>query len=193
VTSHRTSTAGVPDGEAAGRLTSGKRIELWRWYRRPSRWTVQVSGLALALAVLITVSAILFRAGQTAGTLGQQDVVVSTAKEVALDLSTISASDAPEHIERLTRQSTGEFQAQLGSYSQVFQAVLQEGNVKSAAKVTGAAVERMGTDSASVLVAVSAMVTNSQVLTGQHRNYRLAVQLQHVDQRWLASKVEQVG
>jgi Mce-associated membrane protein len=148
--------------------------------------------MTLVFALLLAVSVMLLKSPQPTDESAQRDAMITATKQVALELSTIGASNAAQHIDSLTNQSTGEFRSQLGTYARIFQSVLQAGNVNSEAKVTAAAIERIGPDSANTLVTVSATVTNSQVPVGQLRNYRLAMQLQRDGDRWLVSKVEYV-
>ncbi|HEX4427924.1 MAG TPA: hypothetical protein VHZ96_01505 [Frankiaceae bacterium] len=192
VTSHAPPTADPVAAESSEEQPrrAGTKSALWR--RRPSRWSAQVGGMALVVALLVAVSVMLFKSPQPAEKLAQRDAVIAAVEQVALGLSTIGASNAAQHIDSLTNQSTGEFRNQLGAYARIFQGVLQAGNVSSEAKVTAAAIERIDPDSANALVTVAATVTNSQVSTGQLRNYRLAMQLQRDDNRWLVSKVEYV-
>jgi len=163
------------------------------WRRRPSRWAAQVAALSLAILVLLAVSALLFQRQQrTPSDTGRHDVV-NVAEAVARELSTIGAGNAAQHMEALTKLSTGDFHDQLGGYSPMFQKILQAGNVNSKGTVTAVGIERLDADGATVLVALSAMVTSSQAPAGQLRDYRLAVQLERSGSQWLASKVDYVG
>jgi len=172
-------------------LTEVPGVPLWR--RRPSRWAAQVAALSIALIVLLTVSELLFRHDQATPTDAARQAAVNAAEAVALELSTIGAGNAGEHMESLAKQSIGEFHDQLSGYSPIFQKILQVGKVSSRGTVTATGIERLDADSATILVTLSATVTNSQLPAGQLRGYRLAVQLERSGTQWLASKVDYVG
>jgi Mce-associated membrane protein len=152
-----------------------------------------VAALSVVLAVLLAGSVLLFRHDQEISTTAQRQGALAAARAVALELSTIGAGNAAQHMSILASQSTGEFHDQLSGYSAIFQKLLRAGNVSSRSEVTAEGVERLDTDSATVLLTVAATVTNTQLPTGQPRNFRLAVQLQRSGGRWLASKMDYVG
>lgn len=160
--------------------------------RRPSRWLTQMIALSLALIALLVACAVLVTRGALTNQDAQRQAAISAATAVTRDLSSISASNAPQHMDSLTKQSTGEFHDQLGAYSAIFEKILQAGNVKSDATVTAAGIERMDEHDATVLVTVASLVSNSQMSAAQPRFYRLSVQLQHLGGMWLASKVDYV-
>lgn len=161
--------------------------------RRPSRWLTQMIALSLALIALLVACTVLVTRGALTNQDAQRQAAISAATAVTRDLSSISASNAPQHMDSLTKQSTGEFHDQLGAYSAIFEKILQTGNVKSDATVTAAGIERMDEHDATVLVTVASLVSNSQMSAAQPRFYRLSVQLQHLGGMWLASKVVYVG
>ncbi|MBO0872772.1 MAG: hypothetical protein J2P19_05220 [Pseudonocardia sp.] len=161
--------------------------------RGPSRWVMQVTALTVALIALLALSGLLFWQGRATNNDVRRQAVASSAQAVVLLLSNIGASNAAQQLDSLSKQSTGEFRDQLNGYAAIFQKILRVGNVTSQANVTAAGIERMDADSATVLVAVSTVVTNSQLPAGQPRAYRLAVELQRSGTQWLASKVDYVG
>ncbi|HEV7831330.1 MAG TPA: hypothetical protein VGP04_21330 [Pseudonocardiaceae bacterium] len=165
----------------------------WTLARCPSRWTLQVAALAVALVVLLLVAGLLLNHDQWVSRDTQRRAAIDAAQSVALELSTIDAANAAQHMDALLKQSTGEFHDQVGGYAAIFRGVLQAGNVTSRSHVTSAGIEHQDGSTATVLVTVSATVTNSQLPAGQQRDYRLAVRLQNDGDRWLASKVDYVG
>lgn len=163
------------------------------WQRRPSRWASQVAGLTLALVALGVASGLLYRYDRSMDSSARQQAAVSAARTVALQLSTIGADNAAEHVAELGRLSTGEFHDQINGYSAIFQKILKVGDVSSQGAVTAAGIERRDAETATVLVTVSSTVRNSQIPSGQPRNYRLSVVLLRSGDQWLASKVDYVG
>jgi Mce-associated membrane protein len=153
-----------------------------------------VAALSALLVVLLVASGWLFvsnhkmRAAETS-----RAAALDTARGVATSLTTITPDNAPGQIDSLTKQATGSFKEQIAGYSAMFQAVLKQGNVASRGTITAAGIEKMEGDSASAIVAVSALITSGQVPQGQPRTYRLLVSLQRDGGQWLASNVDFVS
>jgi Mce-associated membrane protein len=156
---------------------------------RPSRWTAVVAALSVLLVALWVAGAFLVVHNRGVSQLAaQRQQVLVAAQNVAGDLTSIGADNAPAQIQKLTGESTGAFRDQIGTYAQALQVILKQSNAGSRGTVSAAGIEKMGPDTASVLVTVTATVSNAQT-TGQPVSYRLGVQLQREGDRWLASDV----
>ena len=161
-----------------------------RQRRRPSRWTMLVAGLSVLVVALWVAGGLLFAHNRGASQLAaQRQDVVAAAQKVAGDLTSISSSNAQAQIQSLTNESTGGFRDQISTYAQALQAILQQSGAGSQGTVSAAGIERMDANTASVLVAVTATVSNAKLPNAQPVNYRLGVQLQREGDRWLASDV----
>jgi Mce-associated membrane protein len=161
-----------------------------RQRRRPSRWTMLVAGLSVLVVALWVAGGLLFAHNRSASQLAaQRQDVVAAAQKVAGDLTSISSSNAPAQIQSLTNESTGGFRDQISTYAQALQAILQQSGAGSQGTVSAAGIERMDANTASVLVAVTATVSNNKLPNAQPVSYRLGVQLQREGDRWLASDV----
>ncbi|MDT7612273.1 MAG: Mce-associated rane protein [Pseudonocardiales bacterium] len=161
-----------------------------RQRRRPSRWTMLVAGLSVLVVALWVAGGLLFAHNRGASQLAaQRQGVVAAAQKVAGDLTSISSSNAQAQIQSLTNESTGGFRDQISTYAQALQAILQQSGAGSQGTVSAAGIERMDANTASVLVAVTATVSNTKLPNAQPVNYRLGVQLQREGDRWLASDV----
>jgi Mce-associated membrane protein len=161
-----------------------------RQRRRPSRWTMLVAGLSVLVVALWVAGGLLFAHNRGASQLAaQRQDVVAAAQKVAGDLTSISSSNAPAQIQSLTNESTGGFRDQISTYAQALQAILQQSGAGSQGTVSAAGIERMDANTASVLVAVTATVSNNKLPNAQPVSYRLGVQLQREGDRWLASDV----
>ncbi|HEY2098293.1 MAG TPA: hypothetical protein VGH72_17625 [Pseudonocardia sp.] len=161
-----------------------------RQRRRPSRWTMLVAGLSVLVVALWVAGGLLFAHNRGASQLAaQRQDVVAAAQKVAGDLTSISSSNAQAQIQSLTNESTGGFRDQISTYAQALQAILQQSGAGSQGTVSAAGIERMDANTASVLVAVTATVSNTKLPNAQPVNYRLGVQLQREGDRWLASDV----
>ncbi|MDT7711284.1 MAG: Mce-associated rane protein [Pseudonocardiales bacterium] len=160
----------------------------------PRRFGPIATMLTVLLVVLLAVGALLgVRAVQAGDRQADRAAVVSQAEQAAGDLTTISAGNAQSRINALLDLATGPFRDQLVGYSSMFQAVLQQGGVGSNGSVTASGVEKLDSNTAVVLVSVTATVTNSQVPDGVHRSYRIAVSLTRVGSSWLVSSMDFVG
>jgi Mce-associated membrane protein len=158
--------------------------------RRPSRWTVLVAALSALLVALWVAGALLVVHNRGISQLStQRQQVLAAAQKVAGDLTSIGADNAPAQIQNLTGESTGAFRDQISTYAQALQTILQQSKAGSRGTVTAAGIESMAPDAASVLVTVSATVSNSRVTASQPVSYRLGVKLQREGDRWLASDV----
>jgi Mce-associated membrane protein len=163
------------------------------WQRRPSRWIVQIVILSVLLLLLLAVSGVLLWHDPVGKAKIQEEAVVNAARVVALELSSIGANNASQRIDSLAKQSTGEFHDQLSGYAVMFEKVLQAGAVTSQVNITSAGIERLDENKATVLLTVTAIVSNSQVPNGEPRGYRLAVELERAGDQWLVSKVNYVA
>jgi Mce-associated membrane protein len=161
-----------------------------RQRRRPSRWTMLVAGLSVLVVALWVAGGLLFAHNRGVSQVAaQRQDVVAAAQKVASDLTSISSSNAPAQIQSLTSESTGGFRDQISTYAQALQAILQQSGAGSQGTVSAAGIERMDANTASVLVAVTATVSNNKLPNAQPVNYRLGVQLQREGDQWLASDV----
>ena len=157
---------------------------------RPSRWVVLVAALSVLLVALWVAGAFLVMHDRGVSQLAaQRQEVLAAGQKVAGDLTSIGADNAPAQIQSLTSESIGAFRDQISTYAQALQTILQQSKAGSRGTVTAAGIEQMGPDTASVLVTVSATVSNSTVTAGQPVSYRLGVKLQREGDRWLASDV----
>ncbi|WP_051579443.1 hypothetical protein [Pseudonocardia acaciae] len=158
--------------------------------RRPSRVAVLAAGLAVLLVGLAAAGTMLFLRNSAADELaGQRAAALDSARKVATDLTSMSADNAQQRIESLTQGTTGGFRAQLSTYAAVLEAILRQTQAGSRGTVSEAGIEKIDDTSASVLLAVSATVSNTRAPTAQPLTYRMVVQLQREGDRWLASDV----
>lgn len=146
--------------------------------------------LAVLLVVLLAVGTLLFvqhrKANQQLAS-GQQALAV--AKQVAIDLTSLGATDAPARISSLTQDSTGQFKSEITKYATVVQSVLAQSKAGSTGVISAAGLEKVDADTASVLATVTAKITNDKQPQAQQLAYRLSIQLQRENDRWLVSGV----
>ena len=118
---------------------------------------------------------------------------LAVASEQVTGLLTLDPSSVDQTLETLTSRTTGDFRRQFEALVQTFATVVREGDVSTTGEINGAGLVELTGDTASVLVASSASVTNAQSGTPTPRSYRMRLDLQWVDDGWLVSGIEFVG
>ncbi|CAN5505087.1 hypothetical protein BH11ACT8_BH11ACT8_12860 [soil metagenome] len=171
--------------------------------RRPDR--VLLVGVLLAIA-LAAYAVVLGVSGEDRGATAVPQVglaamfdddraqaAVTTASDQVVGLLTLDPDTVDQTLETLTARTTGDFQRQFEALVQTFASVVRKGDVSTTGEINGAGLVDLTDDTASVLVASSASVTNTQSTTPTPRSYRMRVELQWVDTDWLVSGIEFVG
>lgn len=159
--------------------------------RRNWRRLLGVGALCLVAATLAGVGTVLYLQVQDASAEeASRQAVLQAARQVAVDITTVSKDSAQQDVDRLMGAATGSFKDQFGQQAEVFQKVLQQANVSSQGTVREAGVSSVDQDTAVVLAAVSATVKNVDAPTGEQRQYRMRMHLKHEGDRWLVSDLE---
>lgn len=157
------------------------------------RWVRSVTAMGLALLLVVAAMVVVaLRWHADRDLVERRAAVVAASEQVAVELSSLSAENAPRQMEVLKEQTTGAFRDQISGFAPAFAALLNQGKVASAGSVNAAGVERIEANSASALVTVSTTVTDSMLSRPELRYFRLALALQRIDGRWLVSQVETV-
>jgi Mce-associated membrane protein len=180
----------VPQGGKAEEAEQPGQAGLHRSRRTLSRlsrrFTIAgLAGLLVALCIAATLLALHNRTDSDRS--AQREQAVAVARQVATDLTSINANNAQAKIASLTQSSTGSFHSQISSYAALVQTLLQGNRAGSTGTVSAAGIERMDSSTASALLAVTATTSN------QPLSYRLAIQLQRENGRWLVSDVRFVS
>lgn len=150
-----------------------------------------LSALVLALAAA-TIALLLNVRGADADN-RRDTLVVETAREVVVNLTTLDFTSVDADLERILAGTTGAFREQFASSSSSFREVLERGEVASTGEVSEAGLVRADDHSAEVLVAVTSMVKNTDVPDGEGRVYRMKADLERAGDVWLVSDVEFVS
>jgi Mce-associated membrane protein len=156
------------------------------------------SGVRLAIAVGIAVVAAL---GSLTGWLGyrmygdhqaqqQRNLFVEVGRQGAVNLTTISYTEADADVQRILDSSTGTFYDDFKKRSQPFVEVVKQAQSKSAGTVTAAGLESQAGDQAQVLVAVSVNTTIAGAPEQQPRSWRMRISVQKVSDGAKVSNVE---
>ena len=158
--------------------------------RKRSRPSVLVTSLAAVLVVLVGAGvALMLHNRALTSAAADRIAALQVAQAVAINLTTFSPQDVASQIQTLNSESTGSFRDQIAGYSEAFQAVLKQGDVKSTGTISAAGIEKFDGDTAAAVVTVAARLTSAQNPQGEPRSYRLTIGLQRNDDKWLASNV----
>lgn len=108
-------------------------------------------------------------------------------------LITVSRSTAQDSIDALLDGATGDFRIEFEAQADSLRRALADSDVSTTGEVMSTGVVKASDDRATVLVAATGTVQNKQAEKPQPRNYRLSVDLEKVDGRWLVSGLEFVA
>jgi Mce-associated membrane protein len=123
----------------------------------------------------------------------QREAAAVRAEEGMRLLVGIDGASGDENLAELATWATGDFAAQLETLADTVAGVLAQGEVVSKGDVAAVGVERLRGERATVLVAATALVTNSELPNGELRTYRMVVTLDRVDDDWKIAEVEFLG
>lgn len=162
--------------------------------RQRMRWLIGVAvGVAMTL-VCGVLSVLLFVDHREVVSSEQRNAdVVSATRQVVANLVTLRHDSADSDVKRIQDGSTGEFRKQMDDSTASFSALLKQGQVDSTGHATAVAVVSADEQHAEAIAAVSSTVKNAEAPAGQPRVYRVKVDLERPDGKWLVAKVEFVS
>ncbi|MGI5323571.1 hypothetical protein [Actinomadura nitritigenes] len=156
----------------------------------PKIATVGLGVLVVALAVFTGVYSVRVYHGKDAA--DQRAKATQSARQMGVNLMTISSSSAQKDIDRIMAGATGDLKNKLGSQSKTLMDTLSQTQAKSTVDQVEAGVVSMDGDSAEVMVSLNGTVTNPKVKDGAPRAYRYLMELSRVGDRWLVANLEVV-
>jgi Mce-associated membrane protein len=143
--------------------------------------------LALAIGVIMVVGLAAltgwlgFRTHQTQQAEAQNSLFLQVGRQGALNLTTISYTEAEADVARILDSATGAFHDDFQKRSQPFIEVVKQAQSKTEGTVTAAGLESVNGDAAQVLVAVSVKTTNAGAPEQQPHAWRMRIDVQKVD------------
>jgi Mce-associated membrane protein len=152
--------------------------------------------LALAIGVIMVVGLAAltgwlgFRTYQSDQAEAQRNLFLEVGRQGALNLTTISYTEAEADVARILDSATGTFHDDFQKRSQPFIQVVKQAQSKTEGTVTAAGLESVNGDSAQVLVAVSVKTTNAGAPEPQPHAWRMRIDVQKVND---GVKVSNVG
>jgi Mce-associated membrane protein len=120
----------------------------------------------------------------------QRNLLVEVGRQGAVNLTTISYTEADADVQRILDSSTGTFYDDFKKRSQPFLEVVKQARSKSQGTVTAAGLESHAGDRAQVLVAVSVNTTIAGAPEQQPRSWRMRISVQKVSDGAKVSNVE---
>jgi len=144
--------------------------------------------IVLALGVLAGWQG--FRAERSGHAQRQRDSVVAVARQGAINLTTISYTEAEADVKRILDGATGAFRDDFGRRSQPFVDVVKQAQSKSEGTVTAAALESFGGNESQVLVAVTVKTLTAAAPDPQRRSWRMRISVQGSGEAAKVSNVE---
>jgi Mce-associated membrane protein len=120
----------------------------------------------------------------------QRNLFVEVGRQGAVNLTTISYTEADADVQRILDSSTGTFYDDFKKRSQPFVEVVKQAQSKSQGTVTAAGLESQAGDQAQVLVAVSVNTTIAGAPEQQPRSWRMRISVQKVSDGAKVSNVE---
>ncbi|BBX66439.1 hypothetical protein MSAS_56130 [Mycobacterium saskatchewanense] len=131
-----------------------------------------------------------FQAYQSHRTDLRHSLFILTARQAALNLTTINYTEAEADVQRIVDSATGAFRGDFKKRSQPFIDVVKQSQSKSQGSVTETALESEQGDSGQVLVAVTVNTSVAGVAEEQPRAWRMRITVQKVGDDAKVSNVE---
>lgn len=162
--------------------------------RGPGRALLTVLAvLTVLLAITVVVLAVQLRGyGRTADA---RAAALLAARQSALNLTSIDTRDFDADVKRVADGSTGafleDFQKRVADPG--FRSALVDSKVISQGKVIDAGLVRSDASNATALVVVDSTVQNTATPQGRANTYRMQLELELRDGRWLTSSLEFVA
>ena len=148
---------------------------------------VLVGLLIAAVAALVVGTS---RGAQDRADDAQRAAILRSARQQAVNLTTIDAEHIDRDVQRILDGATGDFRAQFEAGSKDLTEVLATSRSVSKGEVLEAGIVTSDSDSAQVLVVVDSTVTNAEEPKGRLSHYRMQLDLVRQGGRWLTSNLE---
>ncbi|HXA13334.1 MAG TPA: hypothetical protein VNW93_14320 [Mycobacterium sp.] len=150
--------------------------------------------MLVGLAVVVALAALLgwwgFRAHQSHQAQAQRSQFVQTARQGALNLTTIDWQRADADVQRILGSATGQFYDDFAKRSQPFIELVKQAKSTSVGTVSEAGLESQTADTAQVLVAVSVTTSYAGAPQPNPHAWRMRISVQRLGDQVKVSNVE---
>ncbi len=159
------------------------RLARWRGLARGRRLSRVGTALAASALVVVTLAGLTgwlgYRAYQKHDAQVRQNLYVATARQGAVNLTTINYAQVDADVQRILDLATGAFRDDFEQRAKPFEEVVKAAQSKSEGTVTDAGLESQRGDSAQVLVAVA---VKSRTAGGEEapREWRMRIEVRSV-------------
>lgn len=162
--------------------------------RRTGRPTLVLAGLAVLTVAAVALAGVLgFRLLEQRQAEQRRADVLAAATQVAVNFTTLDHTTFDADTARVLAGATGTFAEEFSGQVAQLRGVVTQNKAVSTGKVLQAGLVSIDEDSARVLVAVDADVTNTSLKTPAARHYRLQLDMARVGDRWKAGQLQFVG
>lgn len=134
-----------------------------------------VVGLVVALAMAGLTGWLGYRARQSIQANQQRALFIETARQAAVNLTTLSYTEIEADIQRIVDSSVGSFRDDFQKRAPAFVEVVKRAQSKSVGTVTAAGLESLSGDQAQVLVGVSVKTSANGAPEEQPRSWRMRI------------------
>ncbi|MCK8647102.1 mammalian cell entry protein [Mycobacterium colombiense] len=135
--------------------------------------------MSMALGMVIALASVAgwlaYRAEQSNQANHQRTVFLDTARQAAVNLTTLSYSEIDADVKRIVDSSTGNFHDEFQQRAAAFIDAVKQAQSKSVGTVTAAGVQSMSGPQAQVMVAVSVKTSNAGVPEDEPRAWRMRI------------------
>ncbi|WP_157084106.1 hypothetical protein [Millisia brevis] len=174
-------------GDTTGRATAARRLRSAVGRRQ---WAIIVLVAAL-VGVLVFAAGYLFLSTRSAAQADAQRArLLDTARQTAVNLTTLHADTAREDVDRLLAGASGAFLQQFADRQAEYVATVGGAGVNTDGTVVASGIESYGNGCAVTLVAANATVTNVDVPDPQDRYFRFRITVCERDGVSTATNVE---
>jgi Mce-associated membrane protein len=139
-----------------------------------------IVGLIVIVALAGLVGSLGYSAHQSHQAEQQRKLFLRVARQGAVNLTTISYTEADADVRRILDSSTGAFHDDFQKRSQPFIDVVKQAQSKSVGTIAEAGLESVQGDEAQALVAVSVKMSNAGAADQPPRNWRMRISVQKV-------------
>ena len=122
-----------------------------------------------------------------------QKAAAAAATAEVEGLIQVSGATSEEDLDKLLDGATAEFRAELEAQADRLRKALSKNKVTATGEVISTGVVKLEDGRATVIVAAAGTVENTKTAEAEPRNYRLRVDLQKDEDRWLVSGLEFVA
>jgi Mce-associated membrane protein len=138
-------------------------------------------GVAIMLALGALVGWLGFEVSRNDRAADQRAIFEQTARQGAIDLTTLDWRQADADVKRILDAATGSFHDDFASQSQPFIDAVKDSKSVTTGTVTGSGIESATNDTAQVMVAVSVRTSSAQAPESDPRTWRIRIAVQKVD------------